>query len=340
MRSAKFASALCALILSIGYTTAAGQDADPIHWKAADPITNAKPGATFKVRIIATIDEGWHLYSPDQPSGGPIPTRLAVASDQKFKLTGDIEVPPPEVAFDPNFNLETQIYEHEVTFGLPVQAEADAPTGDNRLVVTAFYQTCNDKTCLPPKLVKIEVPVRIGGGETQNVATPEATPIPKSSPAGVAVNSTTPIEFSYVDFSGKPRNLSEFRGKYVLLDFWATWCKPCLADIPHLKELYEKYKEKGFEILGMDSETLSSDEEADPQFAKETGERARNIVKTRGAAWTHATSETAVPIAVKVFGVNKLPTKILIDPQGKIVTRVEEGKELDQLLEKLLGGKQ
>lgn len=65
-----------------------------------------------------------------------------------------------------------------------------------------------------------------------------------------------------------------------------------MAEIPYLKKLYEKYKEKGFEILGMDSETLSPGEEADPEFAKETEKRARHIVKTRRSSWTLATSET------------------------------------------------
>ena len=90
----------------------------------------------------------------------------------------------------------------------------------------------------------------------------------------------------------------------------------------------------------MDSETLGQDaEDNDPEFAKERDERARQIVSTRGASWTHATAATAVPIAAKVFAVEKLPTKILIDAQGKIVARVEEGAELDTWLEKLLGGK-
>ena len=78
-------------------------------------------------------------------------------------------------------------------------------------------------------------------------------------------------DFTFSDFDGKKHKLSEFRGKFVLIDFWATWCKPCLADIPHLKELSEKYKDKGFEILGMDSETLSPDEEADAEFARAAG---------------------------------------------------------------------
>src|SRR6266496_3039054 len=86
----------------------------------------------------------------------------------------------------------------------------------------------------------------------------------------------------FTDFTGKARKFSEFKGKVLLLDFWATWCKPCLADIPHLKELYAKYHAQGFEIIGMDSETLGQDAgDADPQFAKERQEQARQIVSTR-----------------------------------------------------------
>ena len=147
-------------------------------------------------------------------------------------------------------------------------------------------------------------------------------------------------EFAFTDFSGKPRKFSEFRGKYVLLDFWATWCKPCLADIPKLKELYAKHNASGFEIMGMDAETIGDEEgDSDPEFAKETAERAKQIVTTRGVTWTNATSATAVPVAIKIFSVKALPAKILIDPEGKVVKQFKDITELDATLTTVLSQK-
>jgi thiol-disulfide isomerase/thioredoxin len=149
------------------------------------------------------------------------------------------------------------------------------------------------------------------------------------------------LDFDFVDFAGKPRKLSEFRGKFVLLDFWATWCKPCLADIPKLKGLYEKHKASGFEIVGMDSETLGDDDDsgADPEFAKETAERAKQIVATRGVTWTQATAVTAVLVAKNVFNVKVLPTKILIDKEGNVIATLGEKDDLVATIEKLLSEK-
>ncbi len=148
---------------------------------------------------------------------------------------------------------------------------------------------------------------------------------------------TKAVDFDFTDFTGKSRKFSEFRGKIVLLDFWATWCAPCLADIPKLKAIYEKHKADGFEIVGMNVETIGDEADApDPKEAKESHARARQIILSRGVAWTIATSETAVPVAMKTFGVESLPTKILIDKEGKIIAVVGEKDDLSGIVEKLL----
>ena len=307
-----------------------GQDADepnPIKWTIKAQAEQPSNTSRFTLELRAAIERGWHLYSTEKVEGGPSPTRISLVSGQGFEIAGEIDSPAPHSAYDPNFQVTTEFYEGDVTFSIPVKPTV--ATAAEKVRVQVRYQTCTPSICLPPKLLELEA--RLSGEEAKaNPAGNDKSATNNSSAAGTSV-----ADFDFIDFAGKARRFSEFRGQVVLLDFWASWCSPCLADIPQLKNAYQKYHAQGFEIIGMDSETLGQ-KDIDAEFAKDAQLKAREIVSTRGVIWTQATAESSLPVAVGSFAIESLPAKILINRNGQIVARVKDVADLDKLLPSLL----
>jgi peroxiredoxin len=123
---------------------------------------------------------------------------------------------------------------------------------------------------------------------------------------------------------GKNVQLTDFTGRgFVLLDFWASWCAPCRKENPDLVKLYEKYRDKGFELI-----SVSLDHKADAWI---------NAVEKDGLTWTQLVDFNAwAGEAVKTYGVRLIPYKFLIDKNGIIVEKNLRGKDLDILLSKYL----
>ena len=136
-------------------------------------------------------------------------------------------------------------------------------------------------------------------------------------------------DFKVKDLDGKEISLSDFRNKFVLLDFWASWCKPCRDDIPFVKDIYKTYKEKGLEIIGISKDDdLSSWKKA---IAKDGTRIWRHIV----APLSIQSTDTSA-ITNKYF-VYAIPVKILINKEGVIIGRwIEGGEENIAAIEKLL----
>jgi thiol:disulfide interchange protein len=120
---------------------------------AARPL---KPGDQFALSVVARIKAGWHLYSTTQQPGGPAATCIMLPPGQPFQLAGAIKSPSPLTDFDENFGIDTQFYEESATFTLPVMVKTDARAGKQRLQVKIFFQTCDDRFCLPPRTIKLE----------------------------------------------------------------------------------------------------------------------------------------------------------------------------------------
>jgi peroxiredoxin len=145
----------------------------------------------------------------------------------------------------------------------------------------------------------------------------EATPS-----AQLAVGTMAP-DFSMPDTSGKLISLSSFKGKYVLVDFWASWCVPCRAANPGLVNAYNTFKDKNFTILGV---SLDRNKNA---WLK--GIQQDNLTWTQVSDlkfWSSA--------AVDLFGLDEIPYNVLLDPQGKIIATHLQGEQLQAKLEEVL----
>lgn len=139
--------------------------------------------------------------------------------------------------------------------------------------------------------------------------------------------------FNVKDINGEQLNLADFKGKkYVLLDFWASWCVPCRKGNPHLLSLYSKYKDKGLEIVGI------SDDDSKPEAWKTAvAQDGIGVWKhvLRGLKMTGQSFDRSADIS-EPFGIHSLPTKILIDKNGVIIGRYGGGGENDAAMDKKL----
>jgi thiol-disulfide isomerase/thioredoxin len=138
-------------------------------------------------------------------------------------------------------------------------------------------------------------------------------------------------DFQFTDFQGKKRKLSEFRGKYLLVDFWGTWCGPCRREMPYLKAAYRYFNPRGLEILGMNTD----DAEILPQV--------KEWLNKNGLVWAQARRESILD-TIKSYRIHSYPTTMLLDPAGKIVSLSQtkkgqpslRGQDLLKSLDKLL----
>lgn len=141
----------------------------------------------------------------------------------------------------------------------------------------------------------------------------------------VAIGNIAPA-FAAPDTSGRMVKLSDFKGRYVLLEFWAQWCVPCRQQSPHLVKLFDKFHEKGFDIV-----QYSIDDKKDELKWKQA------IVKDGLQNWTHLSELKGFESTVsRMYGVQPIPDNFLIAPDGTIVGRRLEGELLEKKLEELL----
>ena len=133
-------------------------------------------------------------------------------------------------------------------------------------------------------------------------------------------------DFAEKDTAGKPLSIAGLKGKVVLIDFWATWCGPCVAELPNVIKAYDKYHPDGFEIIGI---SLDKDQEKLASFVKQ-----KNMTWAQyfdGQGWGNKLAQK--------YGINSIPATYLLDREGKIIANGLRGEKLDAAIAAALAKK-
>nr|WP_121270989.1 TlpA disulfide reductase family protein [Pedobacter schmidteae] len=129
-------------------------------------------------------------------------------------------------------------------------------------------------------------------------------------------------DFAYPDVNGKKWSPKDFKGKYLIIDFWASWCGPCRQEIPHLKEVYKKYQNKGLDILAVSVDAREAD--------------WKKAMAEEKMAWPQVNAKESKPVMASYL-FSGIPYLVVVDKEGNIIEKNLRGESLDKKLKEIFG---
>jgi peroxiredoxin len=150
------------------------------------------------------------------------------------------------------------------------------------------------------------------------------------SKKAVSIGAIAP-DFTMMTPEGEEVSVSDYRGNYVLVDFWAAWCKPCRQENPNVVAAYEKYNPQGFEVLGVSLDGLPNQNDPKAEWLM--------AIENDGLTWTQISDLKGWQTAARpLYMFNSIPHSVLLDPEGKIVAKNLRGEKLQEKLAEIYGG--
>ena len=144
-----------------------------------------------------------------------------------------------------------------------------------------------------------------------------------------------PFVLKFKATDGREVDLSKMKGKVVLVDFWATWCKPCMDEMPNVKRVYQAYHDKGFEIIGISFDKAPG---PTPRAMEKTAAQVAGFAQANGMPWPHHYDGQHWNNAFgRRFAINSIPAVFLFDKNGLLVTTDAKGEHLEPAVRRLLG---
>ncbi len=153
------------------------------------------------------------------------------------------------------------------------------------------------------------------------------------------LNDRRPFELTVTDIDGQVIDFAQLRGRVVLLEFWATWCGPCLAEVPNIKRVYDQYHAAGFEVVGVSHDYDREHAGKRPLSGAKTKTQVKDFLRERGLRWPQVYEGNGGENAVaRRFDVKSIPESILIDQAGLVVATGVRGQMLEHEVRRLLAG--